>query len=105
MKRLAATLLTILLYLTSSIAWSESISTSDLEKRSGIIYKKRSNIPFTGSVRGKSKDGYFFKKTYKNGQVVGPYESYLKTVNYGLEDHLKMENMKDVGNLIIQMVA
>jgi hypothetical protein len=78
MKRLAATLLTILLCLTSSIAWSDSISTSDLEKRSGIIYKKRSNIPFTGSVRGKSKDGYFFKKTYKNGQVVGPYESYHK---------------------------
>jgi len=40
MKKLATALLTIFLYLTSSIAWSEAISTSDLENRSGIIYKK-----------------------------------------------------------------
>ena len=78
MNRLTPILLTTLLCLTSSIALGETVSTSDLEKRSGIIYKKRSNIPFTGSVKGSSEDGYFFKKTYKNGQVAGPYESYHK---------------------------
>ncbi|MBC92360.1 MAG: hypothetical protein CMM38_01835 [Rhodospirillaceae bacterium] len=78
MNRLTPILLTTLLCLTSSIALGETVSTSDLEKRSGIIYKKKSNIPFTGSVKGSSVDGYFFKKTYKNGQVAGPYESYHK---------------------------
>ena len=78
MKTLAIRSLTILFFLTTSTALSETVSTSDLEKRSGIIYKKLSNTPFSGSVNSKSDDGYLFKKTYKNGEVVGPYESYHK---------------------------
>jgi len=70
MKTLAIRSLTILFFLTTSTALSETVSTSDLEKRSGIIYKKLSNTPFSGSVNGKSDDGYLFKKTYKNGKKI-----------------------------------
>ena len=57
---------------------SRTVSPIELENREGVIYKKHSKIPFTGSVRGKSSEGYIFKKTYQNGKVSGPYESYHK---------------------------
>tara|TARA_B110000116_G_scaffold272288_1_gene296345 strand:- start:1017 stop:1601 length:585 start_codon:yes stop_codon:yes gene_type:complete len=78
MKKLAITFLTILFCLTSSIAWSETLSPTDLVKRNGIHYKMFTNVPFTGSVKGKDKDGYFEKGTYKDGKKNNVFETYYE---------------------------
>ena len=74
----AIILFSILTCLISSVTLSETVSPIELENREGVIYKKYSKIPFTGSVKGKSSEGYIFKKTYQNGKISGPYESYHK---------------------------
>ncbi len=87
MKTFIITFFTILFCLTSSVGWS--VTLDDLEERDGIYYKKFTEVPFTGKVKGKTqgsmkngkKDGswigYFdngqlhYKGDYKNGKREG----------------------------------
>ena len=76
MRKLTITFLTIVFCLTSSIAFSETVAPIDLVKRNGLVYKKFTNIPFTGSVVGFDKDGYFSKGIIKDGEKEGVWEFY-----------------------------
>ena len=65
------TLLTLPLLLLSLISfpsWSETYS--DLVERDGIHYKKFSNVPFNGEVKG------IFQGRLKNGKQEGPWVNY-----------------------------
>ena len=79
MKKVTITFLTIVLCLTSSIVSSETIKESDLVVRNGILYKKFTNIPFTGSVEGNGVLGGSEKGTYKAGKKDGVWEEYSST--------------------------
>ena len=78
MKKVTITFLTIVLCLTSSIVSSETIKESDLVVRDGILHKKFTNIPFTGSVEGNGVLGGSEKGTYKAGKKDGVWEEYHK---------------------------
>ena len=78
----------------SSPSWSETVD--DLVEREGTVYKKFSDVPFTGRVEGKAKGsfkngkqegswiGYHdngqlsFKVDYINGKQEGSWVSYYK---------------------------
>ena len=56
--------------LLSSPSWSDTLSVNELVWRDGLLYKKFSNEPFTGDIRGKSNG------TIKDGKRIGPWEDY-----------------------------
>ena len=66
--------ITILLCLSASIVWSETMA--DLNWRDGVYYKKLSDVPFNGKVNGDieglfkngKKEGTWFRY-YKNGEL------------------------------------
>ena len=84
MKKLTVTLLTCLFVLSPDVVLSETLD--DLVKREGLLYKKFTDVPFTGEVtgteQGKLKDGVregpwvrydkngklMYKKIYQNGE-------------------------------------
>ena len=87
------TLLTCLFVLSPTVVMSETVKWDDLVERNGIYYKKFTDVPFTGTVTGKSKgkvkkgkrdgpwvsylDGQLFSKgTYKDGKRHGPWVQY-----------------------------
>ena len=76
MRKLTITFLTIVFCLTPSIAFSKTVKPDDLVVRDGIIYKKFTNKPYSGSVEGEDKDGEFHKGTIKNGKREGLWEKY-----------------------------
>ena len=72
MKTPIKTLVTILFVsLLSSPSWSEGISFDDLVERDGLIYKKFTDVPFTGEV-----DEGLMQGSFKNGKVEGPWVRY-----------------------------
>ena len=102
---------TVLLCLSASIVWSETMD--DLVKRKGIYYKKFSDIPFTGNIDGKwkgsiknGKKNGFWVIYYQNGQLKskgnwingrrdGPWVEYYS--NGQLEGKGSWENGKREG--------
>ena len=92
MRILTITFLTIVFCLTSSIVWSETVKPTDLVYRNGIYYKKFTDKPYSGFVKGTDELGYFLKGTYKDGKLHGDYEEYLS--NCQLERKLTYKNGK-----------
>ena len=91
--KLIKTLLTILfISLLSSPGWSET--SDDLVEREGLLYKKFTDVPYTGMITGKSQgsikngkwDGtvvtydengqLLIKENYKNGKLNGNWVAY-----------------------------
>ena len=73
------TLITILfISLLSSPSWSETLTIDDLVRRDGLLYKKFTNVPFTGEITGRDtgqfKDGKeegYWEFYHYNGQLSG----------------------------------
>ena len=61
------TLLTCLFIRSPTVVMSETGDFWDLVWRQGLCYKKASDVPFTGTVTGKSEG------KIKNGQIEGPW--------------------------------
>ena len=68
MNKTLITFFTLLICLTSSISWGETMN--DLIMRDGLYYKKFNDVPFTGKVTGK-KQGLF-----ENGIKEGLWNYY-----------------------------
>ena len=68
MRKLSLTLLTCLLILSPTVVMSETLN--DLVVRDGLVYKKFSDVPFTGKTTGKTQG------TFKNGKKDGPWVYY-----------------------------
>ena len=64
------TLLTCLFLLSPTVVMSETEKFEDLVKTKGLYYQKSSDVPFTGTVTGKSKG------KIKKGKLDGPWVSY-----------------------------
>jgi len=94
MRNTSLTLLTCLIFLSPSVVMGETFD--DLVQRNGLIYKKFTDVPFTGkvtgSLQGSIKNGreegawaYYFsnghlsaKGNYKSGKLEGPWVWYNK---------------------------
>ena len=88
----------LLVLLIPSLALGETVKWDDLVEREGLLHKKFTDVPFSGTVtgkrQGKLKDGkkvgpwvryhdngkLFYKGVYKNGKADGPWVFYR---NYG----------------------
>jgi|TARA_B110000263_G_scaffold250010_1_gene269837 hypothetical protein len=68
MKKLIVIFITTLFCLTSSFAIGETLSLSDLEKRSGTTYKKLTDVPFTGTLVVEDEHG-LWESYYENGKL------------------------------------
>ena len=66
------TLLTCLFFLSPTVVMSETVNYEDLVKTKGLYYQKSSDVPFTGTVTGKSKG------KIKKGKLDGPWVWYHK---------------------------
>ena len=66
MEKLTSIILILLLSLLSSPSWS--VTFDDLVYRNGLIYKKFSDVPFTGKITGKEQGS--FKDGMRNGEWV-----------------------------------
>ena len=93
MRFLISSILTLLLSFSSSVL-SETVDFYDLVERDGLLYKKFTDVPFTGEVEGEKqgrvKDGkkegewvwYYdngqldWKGTYRNGKKEGEWVLY-----------------------------
>ena len=64
------TLLTCLFLLSPNVVLSETVKSDDLVKTKGLYYQKSSDVPFTGTVTGKSKG------KIKKGKLDGPWVTY-----------------------------
>ena len=69
---------TVLLCLSASVVWSESMD--DLVKRNGVYYKKFSNIPFSGMVKGIVDHKWEFSHMFPKEKrlVIGELQKGLK---------------------------
>ncbi len=94
MKKLTSIILILFLSLLSSQSWSVFLTMDDLVERDGLIYKKFTDVPFTGEVSGKIqgwfKDGkedgkwiayhdngqLYYKGEYKDGKQEGVWVGY-----------------------------
>ena len=66
------TLLTCLFLLSPTVVMSETVKYEDLVKTKGLYYQKSSDVPFTGTITGKSKG------KIKKGKLDGPWVKYYK---------------------------
>jgi len=66
----------LLLTLSSTTSWSETLTMNDLVENpsDGLVYKKFTSIPFSGSVLPTSKDPS--KGSYKDGRRHGLWETF-----------------------------
>ena len=69
MKRILAPIL-LMVFLFPSLALSEEVTWDDLVEREGLIYKKFTDVPFTGKTTGQ------VQVSFKNGQKDGPWVFY-----------------------------
>ena len=110
MKNLLITFFTVLFCLTSSVGWS--LEYKDLVYLDGLYYKKFTEVPFTGKVKGKTqgsmkngkKDGswigYFdngqlhYKGEYKNGKREGSWLSYWANGKLKSKGNYKNDNLE-----------
>ena len=91
MKKLTVTLLTCLFVLSPNVVLGETMF--DLVKREGLLYKKFTDVPFTGKVTGLSQG------KLKNGKKVGPWVEYH--VNGQLSSKGTYKNGKKDGPWIV----
>tara|TARA_B100001057_G_C22132936_1_gene675226 strand:+ start:101 stop:505 length:405 start_codon:yes stop_codon:yes gene_type:complete len=78
MKTLTIFISILVITLLSSPTWSETLTIDDLVERDGLVYKKFTNVPFTGEITGidtgqfkdGKKEGYWEFYHY-NGQLSG----------------------------------
>ena len=93
--------------LLSSPSWSETVSRDDLVERNDLFYKKFTDVPFTGEVKGLwvgelkegKKDGLWLlyqqngqlgtKAVYKNGLRNGLFEDYFSNGCLGTKGNYK----------------
>jgi len=73
MKNSLTTLVMILFVslLAAAPSWSEEISMDDLVERDGLLYKKFTDVPFTGEIDEGSYQG-----SLKNGKPEGTWVAY-----------------------------
>ena len=83
MRKLTLTLLTILFCLTSSVVWSETVKMGDLVKRNDLYYKKFTDVPFSGKVKGRGNG------EVRNGKMIGPWTHYLLNGQLFSKGHYK----------------
>ena len=57
---------------TTGVGCPESVDATELVERDGIYYKKFTVVPFTGKTTGKEQ------RTYKDGELHGPWVCYVK---------------------------
>jgi hypothetical protein len=81
MNKLLITFLTTLFCLTSSIGWS--LEFKDLVERDGLLYKKFSDVPFTGKTTG------LVQGTFNNGKRDGSWILYYKNGQLGTKGVFK----------------
>ena len=95
MKKSVSLLIGLFLLTSTPVVFGEQMT--DLVKRNDLFYPKFSDVPFTGTITGKSqgkikngkRDGpwvrYYIngqlwvKKTYKDGKLDGPWSMYWTT--------------------------
>ena len=70
MRKFTNLFLSCLFCLTFLVACDEPVDFRELEKRRGIFYKKSTDIPFTGEVKGETEG------TFKNGRKGGAWVGY-----------------------------
>ena len=78
-------LITFLVSLLISPSWSETLTFYDITRRDGLIYKKFSNTPFSGTLKGK------WNMKVRKGKPIG--EVLIYTENGQLSE-MKMYNFK-----------
>ena len=78
---------TVLLCISASVVWSETID--NLVQRDGLYYKKFTDVPFTGKVDGQ------FNGSIKNGKRYGFWRNYFR--NGQLNSKGKYKNGKKDG--------
>ena len=88
MKTSLTTLVMILFVslLTAAPSWSEGTSVDDLVERDGLLYKKFTEVPFTGEIDEGSYQG-----SLKNGKPEGPWVYY--------HDNGQLQAKGDIKNL------
>ena len=69
MKRILAPILLMVL-LFPALALGEEVTMDDLVETNGLVYKKSTDVPFTGKVTGQEQG------TFKNGKKEGPWVDY-----------------------------
>ena len=76
MKKITSIIIILFLSFLSPPSWSETLTIDDLVQRDGLIFKKFTDIPFTGKITGREqgsiKDGKFdgeWVTYYNNGQL------------------------------------
>ena len=69
MKHILAPIL-LLVFLFPALALSEEVTMDDLVETNGLVYKKSTDVPFTGKVTGQEQG------TFKNGKKEGPWVDY-----------------------------
>jgi len=86
----------LLLILSSTTTWSETVTMNDLVETNGLFYKKFTDVPFSGEISG-IRSGKFFngkmeglwkiyyesgrlktRVNYKDGSRDGPWESFFE---------------------------
>ena len=69
MNRILAPIL-LLVFLFPALALSEEVTMDDLVETNGLVYKKSTDVPFTGKTTGQRQE------TYKDGVLDGPWFEY-----------------------------
>ena len=70
MKHLTTLITILFISLLSSPSFSDTLTVDELVRRDGLFYKKFSNEPFTGDIKGKSIG------SIKNGKRIDNWEDY-----------------------------
>ena len=80
MKKLTSLITALFISFTVSAGWSETIAMDDLVKRNSLLYKKFTDIPFTGEVSGMSeRKGVIFEGKIIEGLREGKWTIYYKS--------------------------
>ena len=69
-----------------SLALGDTVKGDDLVERNGLLYKKFTNVPFSGNVTGK-------KELLKNGKRDGLWEWYDENGQLLRKGYYKNENI------------
>ena len=83
----------LLVFLSPSLALSQEVTFDDLVEREGLYYRKFTDIPFTGKIRGQPQ------KTFKNGVLDDPDTLLPESDRLPNKSNQKNENN---GNLWIE---
>ena len=79
--------MTCLLILSPNVVLGETVIWGDLVERKGVFYKKFTNIPFSGKVKGQ------FNGEVRNGKKNSVWESYHDNGQLAFKGHYKDGNL------------